>query len=81
MSLPDSPQCGLWLPGACGDEAGPRGVVSPGTALLFSRAVLDELEHGVWSVIPLRPDSWQPVQLCCRIRGLGGSVYKCLLRS
>lgn len=52
--------------------------MSPGTAL-FSRAVLYELEHGVWSVIPLRPDTWQPIQLCYRIRGLGGSVYNAYL--
>lgn len=53
------------------------GVVSPGTALLFPRAVLEEPEHGVCSVIPLRPNTWQPAQLCYGIRGLGGSVYKC----
>ena len=55
---------------------GSGGVPGDLTALLFPRAVLRELEHGECSVIPLRPNTWQPAPLCCGILGLGGSVYK-----
>lgn len=57
--------------GCSSPELGGRGwvgVVSPGTALLFPRAVWEDPEHGVCSVIPLRPNTWQPPQLCCGIR-------------
>ena len=50
--------------------------MSPGTALLFSRAVLEELEHGVCFLTPLRLNTWQPAQSSCGILSLGGSVYK-----
>ena len=50
--------------------------MSPGTALLFPRAVLEELEHGVCFLIPLRLNTWQPAQSSCEILSLGGSVYK-----
>lgn len=59
-SLRSSPQCRPQLSQACRVGWYPRDV----TALLFPRAVLGELEHGECSVIPLRPNTWQPARLC-----------------